>query len=60
MVERSSARKRKRAVSRPVAESSDPAFDQWLDVRLKAIYDSVLNEPLPPDMLSLVRDRSKT
>lgn len=41
------------------ADSSDPAFDQWLDVRLKAIYDSVLNEPLPADMMALLRDRAK-
>lgn len=40
---------------KPEAPSrADPSFDGWLDVRLKSMYDSVLNEQLPDEILKLL------
>ena len=30
------------------------AFDQWLTHHLKQLYDPVVSEPLPPDLLRLL------
>jgi hypothetical protein len=54
VAEQSSARKRKPAGKAEPAEGADPEFEGWLDVRLKSIYDSVLNEPLPEEMMKLL------
>jgi Anti-sigma factor NepR len=59
-VERSSVRKRKPAVKEKAPGQSDPAFDRWLDVRLKSLYGSALNEPIPEDMLKLLQQRPKS
>jgi hypothetical protein len=59
VVERSHARKRKPAAKQPTAEA-DPAFDTWLDVRLKTMYGSILNEPVPEDMVKLLQQRPKS
>lgn|GEM_PF-2238406 len=59
-MERANARKRKPAARETPAIESDPAFDEWLDHRLKAMYESALHEPIPEDMLRLLReDRPK-
>jgi hypothetical protein len=52
--EQSSTRKRKPAAKAPPAGGADPEFDNWLDVRIKSIYDSVLQEPLPEEILKLL------
>ena len=54
MAEQSSARKRKPAASAERSGDPDPEFDNWLDVRLKTIFDSVLQEPLPEEMMKLL------
>lgn len=54
MAEQSSARKRKPAAKAASSSGADPEFDGWLDVRLKSIYDSVLQEPLPEEMKKLL------
>ena len=55
MTEHSSARKRKPAGKEAPADRADPSFDDWLDVRLKKLYDSVLEEPLPDEMMKLLQ-----
>jgi hypothetical protein len=55
VAERSSAPKRKPAhqtAKRP--DDKDPEFEPWLDSRLKSIYDAVLKEPLPDEILKLL------
>jgi hypothetical protein len=52
--EQSSARKRKPAARAEPAGAADPEFDNWLDVRIKSIYDSVLQEPLPEEIMKLL------
>lgn len=37
------------------ADEHDPEFDNWLNKELKAIYQSVLDEPIPEDMLRLIK-----
>ena len=54
MAERSSVPKRKPAAQSKRADDKDPEFEPWLDGRLKAMYDTVLNEPLPEEILKLL------
>ncbi|HEX2113211.1 MAG TPA: NepR family anti-sigma factor [Alphaproteobacteria bacterium] len=54
MAERSSVRKRKPATRPKRPDEKDPEFEPWLDGRLKAMYDTVLNEPLPEEILKLL------
>ena len=54
MAEQSSAHKRGPAAKAEPANGADPEFDSWLDVRLKSIYDLVLQEPLPEEMMKLL------
>ena len=56
MTERSSVPKRKPA-EQPAArpDDKDPEFEPWLDGRLKSMYDAVLNEPLPDEILKLLK-----
>lgn len=35
------------------------SFDDWLDARLRRMYRAVINEPLPPEMLELLRKPKK-
>jgi hypothetical protein len=41
--------------------SVDPpaTFDDWLDGRLKSLYQTVLNEPLPPEIMTLLGGQRK-
>jgi len=40
--------------------SPDDAFDIWLDLGLRKMFGDVENEPIPPDLLALIkRDREK-
>jgi len=59
-VDRSNAQKRKPAAKDREVPEQDPAFDAWLDVRLKTLYGSVLNEPLPEDIVKLLQQRPKS
>lgn len=55
LAERSSAPKRK-PVERPKRQDAqDSEFEAWLDGRLKSMYDAVLNEPLPEEILKLLK-----
>lgn len=55
MAERSSVPKRKPAVQPERPDKNDPEFEPWLDGRLKSMYDTVLNEPLPEEILKLLK-----
>jgi len=40
--------------------SPDDPFDLWLDHGLRKMFGDVENEPIPPDLLALIkRDREK-
>jgi hypothetical protein len=39
--------------------NSDNLFDQWLETKLRSAYSSVLDEPLPEDLIKLVNDKLK-
>ena len=55
MAERSSAPKRKPAQQAKRPDQTDPEFEPWLDARLKSMYDAVLNEPLPAEIVKLLK-----
>jgi hypothetical protein len=38
------------------ASSADPAFDRWLEQGLQQIYGAVLTEPVPDELVQLIRD----
>jgi hypothetical protein len=40
--------------SRPGSADPPASFDDWLDGRLKTLYQTVLNEPLPPEIMNLL------
>ena len=42
------------------ARDKDREFDGWLDGQLKSMYDSVLHEPVPDDMLELLKRKPRT
>jgi Anti-sigma factor NepR len=51
------------AMSRTSADSAaDPpaSFDDWLDGRLRTLYQTVVNEPLPPEILDLLNEVDKS
>lgn len=37
----------------------DVAFDAWLDRGLRAMFDDVAKEPLPPEILALIEQDRK-
>ncbi len=38
--------------------ADDPApFERWLDKKLKTIYGSVLEEPIPQDIIALLQQK---
>ena len=39
---------------------AEQAFDTWLDRGLHEIYDEVAREPVPDDLLKLIRDHKGT
>lgn len=43
----------------PTGTSDDEAFNTWLSQRLRDLYEADLQEPLPEDMLDLVRRGKK-
>ena len=36
---------------------SDPAFDGWLTHHLSRLYDPVIHEPIPAELLKLLKER---
>lgn len=55
MAERSSVPKRKPVQEASRSDPQDPEFEPWLDGRLKSMYDTVLNEPLPDEIVKLLK-----
>jgi hypothetical protein len=47
--------------AQPPGIGADPpaSFDDWLDGRLKNLYEAVLNEPLPDEIISLLSGQKK-
>jgi hypothetical protein len=39
--------------------ATNPAFDRWLTHHLGRLYDPVIHEPLPADLLRLLESRLK-
>ena len=37
------------------SRSTDAAFDIWLNRGLHQIFDDVMNEPIPPELLKILR-----
>ncbi len=35
---------------------TDVAFDKWLNRGLHELFDGVMNEPVPPEILKIVQD----
>lgn len=47
-----------RPTRRSRKSAPDVAFDAWLDRGLRAMFDDVAKEPLPPELLALIeKDR---
>jgi hypothetical protein len=55
LAERSSVPKRRPAAQVKRPDEKDPEFEPWLDGRLKSMFDTVLNEPLPDEILKLLK-----
>jgi hypothetical protein len=43
----------------PVESDADPAFDQWLTHHLRQLYDPVVQEPIPSELIRLLEARLK-
>jgi hypothetical protein len=41
------------------SRSTDAAFDNWLNRGLHQIYDDVMNEPIPPELLKILQNTDK-
>jgi len=37
------------------AEMNDAEFERWLDLRIKKMFDSAIEEPIPDDMLEILK-----
>ncbi|MDB5366769.1 MAG: Anti-sigma factor NepR [Rhodospirillales bacterium] len=44
---------------RTIESPADPAFDQWLTHHLRQLYDPVVQEPIPRDLIKLLEARLK-
>lgn len=46
---------------RPVPDrlKRPPQFDNWLSQQLRSLYDPVLEEPLPDDLMKMLEDGGK-
>jgi hypothetical protein len=42
-----------------IESAADPAFDQWLTHHLRQLYDPVVQEPIPRDLIKLLEARLK-
>ena len=41
------------------SRSTDAAFDNWLNRGLHQIFDDVMNEPIPPELLKILQNDKK-
>jgi hypothetical protein len=41
------------------SRTTDSAFDLWLNRGLHELFDDVMKEPVPPEMLKIVQDDKK-
>jgi len=37
------------------SSKTNPAFDSWLETKLHKMFDAVASEPLPPDLVKLLK-----
>jgi hypothetical protein len=51
--------KRKPAEQAVRPDEKDPEFEPWLDGRLKSMYDAILNEPLPAEIMKLLKSSKR-
>ena len=47
--------RRRHGGSRRRRRVADERFNQWLDERLRRLYEAELSEPIPDDMLELLK-----
>jgi hypothetical protein len=47
------------SLEKPRPADAPDTFDEWLDNRLKVLYEAVLNEPLPPEMRQLLETKKQ-
>jgi len=47
--------------AKPIKQSrtTDSAFDLWLNRGLHELFDDVMKEPVPPELLKIVQDDKK-
>jgi len=41
------------------SRTTDSAFDRWLNRGLHELFDDVMKEPVPPELLKIVQDDKK-
>lgn len=41
------------------SQPTDAAFDNWLNRGLHQIFDDVMNEPIPPELLNILQNDPK-
>ncbi len=41
------------------SKPTDAAFDNWLNRGLHQIFDEVMNEPIPPELLKILQNDQK-
>lgn len=53
--DRRDRRRQGRGPRRPGPRGPDERFNQWLDERLRRLYEAELSDPIPEDMLRLLK-----
>jgi hypothetical protein len=53
--ERRERRRHGSGARKPRRRVTDERFNQWLDERLRRLYEAELSDPIPEDMLRLLR-----
>jgi hypothetical protein len=53
------ARKQPRPKAAPRKTEDGSAFDSWLETKLRSAYSSVLDEPIPDDLIQLLTQKLK-
>jgi len=53
--------RKEKPARKPMKESraTDSAFDLWLNRGLHELFDDVMKEPVPPELLKIVQDDKK-
>lgn len=47
------------SLDKPRSADAPDTFDEWLDNRLKVLYEAVLNEPLPAEIRQLLEAKKQ-